>query len=166
MKYKARLEAKWLPSFLQAPLGLHLAFQTGLQAQLGLHLASPKLSQSLPRASPELPQSQNLPKASPKTTQTTSKPPPKPKPPQTLPKDYPNYPPDAIRIGARRRMASGETFGVPKRCPKQVDRFLIRFSRFFEVVCQATFWSLFAICSFFVVFSLSEIDFSFDSLAK
>ena len=34
------------------------------------------------------------------------------KPPQNLPKDYPNYPPDAIRIGARRRMASGGTFGV------------------------------------------------------
>ena len=50
----------------------------------------------------------------------------KPKPPQRLPKLPPNYSqttskpplggdfwrPDAIRIGARARMASGETFGV------------------------------------------------------
>ena len=54
----------------------------------------------------------------------------------------------------------------PKRCPKQVDRFFIRKVDIFEGVCQATFWSLFAIFSFFVVFSLSEIDFSFGFLEK
>ena len=35
----------------------------------------------------------------------------------------------------------------PKRCPKQVDRFFNRKVDIFEGVCQATFWSLFAIVS-------------------
>ena len=106
------------------PQSLPKASQSLPKASTEPPRASPKLSQSLPSASPELPQSQNLPKAFPKTTQTTSK---------LLPNylqatswrrllasrchSYWNsktngiwgdfWRPDAIRIGARRRMASG-----------------------------------------------------------